>query len=120
MVMMQIDDAQVISTSPETLVRLKDGVLTTFPLAGTRPRGRDEREDKALEEELLADEKELAEHDMLVDLARNDLGKISRYDSVRVTKYRMVLRYSRVMHIASEVESLISGGKEAGVKNDPG
>src|SRR5690606_31499754 len=90
MVMMQIDDAQVISTSPETLVRLKDGVLTTFPLAGTRPRGRDEREDKALEEELLADEKELAEHDMLVDLARNDLGKISRYDSVRVTKYRMV------------------------------
>ncbi len=113
MVMMQIDDAQVISTSPETLVRLKDGVLTTFPLAGTRPRGRDEREDKALEEELLADEKELAEHDMLVDLARNDLGKISRYDSVRVTKYRMVLRYSRVMHIASEVESLISGGKDA-------
>jgi len=113
MVMMQIDDIQLISTSPETLVRLKDGVLTTFPLAGTRPRGKDSGEDKALEEELLADEKELAEHDMLVDLARNDLGRISKYNSVHVTNYKMILRYSRVMHIASEVESLIRDDKDA-------
>jgi len=113
MVMMQIDDVQVISTSPETLVRLKDGVLTTFPIAGTRPRGKDDREDKALEEELLADEKELAEHDMLVDLARNDLGRISKYNSVHVTNYKMILRYSRVMHIASEVEGLIRDDRDA-------
>ena len=113
MVMMQIDDIQLISTSPETLVRLKDGVLTTFPLAGTRPRGKDSHEDKALEEELLDDEKELAEHDMLVDLARNDLGRISKYNSVHVINYKMILRYSRVMHIASEVESLIRDGKDA-------
>lgn len=113
MVMMQIDDIQLISTSPETLVRLKDGVLTTFPLAGTRPRGKDSHEDKALEEELLDDEKELAEHDMLVDLARNDLGRISKYNSVHVINYKMILRYSRVMHIASEVESLIRDDKDA-------
>jgi len=113
MVMMQIDDIQLISTSPETLVRLKNGVLTTFPIAGTRPRGKDTCEDKKLEEELLADEKELAEHDMLVDLARNDLGRISKYNSVHVINYKMILRYSRVMHIASEVESLIRDDKDA-------
>jgi anthranilate synthase component 1 len=113
MVMMQIDDVQLISTSPETLVRLKDVVLSTFPLAGTRPRGKDRNEDKALEEELLADEKELAEHDMLVDLARNDLGRISKYSSVHVTNYKMILRYSRVMHIASEVESRIRDDRDA-------
>ena len=72
------DDIEVAGASPETLVKLEDGILHTFPLAGTRPRGETEQEDKALERELLADEKELAEHNMLVDLGRNDLGKISR------------------------------------------
>ena len=96
-------DVEVAGASPETLVKLEDGVLHTFPLAGTRPRGKTEAEDKALEEELLADEKELAEHNMLVDLGRNDLGKISKYGSVQVEKLRSVERYSHVMHIGSTV-----------------
>lgn len=113
MVFMQNDDVQLISTSPETLVRLKDGVLTTFPIAGSRPRGRNKEEDDALERELLADEKELAEHNMLVDLGRNDLGKISEYGSVKVTDYKRIQRYSRIMHITSEVEGRIKEGKDA-------
>ncbi|HEY8443471.1 MAG TPA: anthranilate synthase component I [Clostridia bacterium] len=113
MVFMQCDDLQLISTSPETLVRLQNGVLTTFPIAGSRPRGKDSEEDKALEKELLADEKELAEHDMLVDLARNDLGKISKFSSVRVSSYKSIHRYSKVMHITSEVESKIKDDKDA-------
>ena len=80
------DDMEVAGASPETLVKLEDGVLHTFPLAGTRPRGKTDEEDQALESELLADEKELAEHNMLVDLGRNDLGKISRFGSVKVEK----------------------------------
>lgn len=86
-------DMEVAGASPETLVKLEDGVLRTFPLAGTRPRGRDEAEDKRLEEELLADPKELAEHNMLVDLGRNDLGKISSFGSVTVEKYHSIERY---------------------------
>lgn len=89
--------------SPETLVKLEDGVLHTFPLAGTRPRGRTDTEDKALEAELLADEKELAEHNMLVDLGRNDLGKVSRFGTVEVEKLHSIERYSHVMHIGSTV-----------------
>ena len=77
-------DVEVAGASPETLVKLESGVLHTFPLAGTRPRGKTVEEDKALEKELLADEKELAEHNMLVDLGRNDLGKISRFGTVQV------------------------------------
>ena len=96
-------DVEVAGASPETLVKLEDGVLHTFPLAGTRPRGKTEAKDKALEEELLADEKELAEHNMLVDLGRNDLGKISKFGSVQVEKLRSVERYSHVMHIGSTV-----------------
>ena len=96
-------DVEVAGASPETLVKPEDGVLHTFPLAGTRPRGKTEAKDKALEEELLADEKELAEHNMLVDLGRNDLGKISKYGSVQVEKLRSVERYSHVMHIGSTV-----------------
>ena len=113
MVFMQKDDVQLISTSPETLVRLQNGRLTTLPIAGSRPRGKDSEEDRALEMELLEDEKELAEHNMLVDLARNDLGRISKYSSVRVTNYKMIQRYSKIMHITSEVESLIEDGKDA-------
>lgn len=79
-------DVEVAGASPETLVKLENSVLHTFPLAGTRPRGKTDEEDKALEMELLADEKELAEHNMLVDLGRNDLGKISKFGTVQVEK----------------------------------
>ena len=96
-------DVEVAGASPETLVKLEDGILHTFPLAGTRPRGKSEKEDKELEAELLADEKELAEHNMLVDLGRNDLGKISKFGSVVVEKFHSIERYSHVMHIGSTV-----------------
>ena len=108
MVYMHIDDLEVMSTSPETLVRLQKGRLATFPVAGSRPRGKTDEEDTALENDLLADEKELSEHNMLVDLARNDLGKISKISSVEVMDYMMIHRYSKIMHIASRVESDIS------------
>lgn len=100
-------DVEVAGASPETLVKLENGVLHTFPLAGTRPRGSTDEEDRALEEELLSDEKELAEHNMLVDLGRNDLGKISKFGSVSVEKYHCVERYSHVMHIGSTVRGEI-------------
>lgn len=100
-------DLEVAGASPETLVKLENGTLHTFPLAGTRPRGRDETEDKALEKELLTDEKELAEHNMLVDLGRNDLGKISRFGTVKVEKLHSVERFSHVMHIGSSVSGKI-------------
>lgn len=105
MVYMHIDDLEIISTSPETLVRLQKGRLATFPVAGSRPRGTTDEADRALEKELLADEKELSEHNMLVDLARNDLGRISNIGPVEVMDYMMIHRYSRIMHIASRVES---------------
>lgn len=97
------DDLEIAGASPETLVKVTDGEVRTFPLAGTRPRGKTPREDLDLERELLADEKELAEHNMLVDLGRNDLGKISRFGTVSVDKYLLVERFSHVMHIGSEV-----------------
>lgn len=100
-------DVEVAGASPETLVKLEDGVIHTFPLAGTRPRGKTEAEDKALEEGLLADKKELAEHNMLVDLGRNDLGKISRFGTVEVEKLHSIERYSHVMHIGSTVRGEI-------------
>ncbi|MCI7739034.1 MAG: anthranilate synthase component I [Lachnospiraceae bacterium] len=105
MVYMNIDGEEIMSTSPETLVRLDRGRLTTFPVAGSRPRGKTKEEDLALERELLADEKELSEHNMLVDLGRNDLGRISDFNSVEVTEYMMIHRYSKIMHICSQVES---------------
>ncbi len=100
-------DVEIAGASPETLVKLENGVLHTFPLAGTRPRGKTEAEDKALERELLADEKELAEHNMLVDLGRNDLGRISRFGTVSVEKLRSIERFSHVMHIGSTVRGEI-------------
>lgn len=100
-------DVEVAGASPETLVKLENGVLHTFPLAGTRPRGATDEEDKALEKELLADEKELAEHNMLVDLGRNDLGKISKFGTVEVEKLHSIERYSHVMHIGSTVRGEI-------------
>lgn len=110
MVYMNIGGQEIMSTSPETLVRLDRGRLVTFPVAGSRPRGKTPEEDLALERELLADEKELAEHNMLVDLGRNDLGKISVFDSVKVTGYQMIHRYSRIMHICSQVEGDLRPG----------
>ncbi len=100
-------DVEIAGASPETLVKLENGILHTFPLAGTRPRGRTEAEDQALERELLADEKELAEHNMLVDLGRNDLGKISKFGTVQVEKLHSIERYSHVMHIGSTVRGEI-------------
>lgn len=101
------DDLEIAGASPETLVKLEDGVLHTFPLAGTRPRGRTNEEDRYLEEELLHDEKELAEHNMLVDLGRNDLGKISDFGTVRVEEHLSIERFSHVMHIGSTVRGEI-------------
>lgn len=106
-------DMEVAGASPETLVKLENGELDTFPLAGTRPRGKTLEEDKALEEKLLADEKELAEHNMLVDLGRNDLGKISKFGTVEVEKYHSIQRYSHVMHIGSTVRGEIRDDKDA-------
>lgn len=106
-------DVEVAGASPETLVKLENGVLHTFPLAGTRPRGKTEAEDRALESELLADEKELAEHNMLVDLGRNDLGKVSKFGSVAVETLHSIERYSHVMHIGSTVQGEIREGLDA-------
>ena len=106
-------DVEVAGASPETLVKLENGVLHTFPLAGTRPRGKMDEEDRAFEAELLADEKELAEHNMLVDLGRNDLGKISKFGSVQVEKLHSIERFSHVMHIGSTVRGEIADGYDA-------
>ena len=106
-------DVEVAGAFPEILVKLENGVLHTFPLAGTRPRGKTEQEDIALERELLADEKELAEHNMLVDLGRNDLGKISKFGTVSVEKLHSIERYSHVMHIGSTVRGEIRDDKDA-------
>ena len=107
------DDIEIAGASPETLVKLDQGKLSTFPLAGTRPRGKDREEDLALEAELLKDEKELAEHNMLVDLGRNDIGKISKIGTVQVEKYLYVERYSCVMHLGSTVIGQIRDDKDA-------
>ena len=111
---MQIKDMQIAGTSPETMVKLTNGKLMTFPVAGTRQRGKSIEEDQALEKELLADEKECAEHNMLVDLARNDLGRISEYGSVKVVDYMAIHRFSKVMHIASTVVGDLAKGKTCG------
>ncbi len=107
------DDIEIAGASPETLVKLTDETLYTFPLAGTRKRGETQEEDKKLEEELLADPKELAEHNMLVDLGRNDLGKISKFGTVEVEKYMSIERFSHVMHIGSTVRGTIREDKTA-------
>lgn len=106
-------DVEVAGASPETLVKLENGILHTFPLAGTRPRGKTDAEDIALEQELLEDEKELAEHNMLVDLGRNDLGKISKFGTVEVEKLHSIERFSHVMHIGSTVRGEIRDDKDA-------
>ena len=106
-------DGEIAGASPETLVKLEKGKLYTYPLAGTRRRGETPEEDAELERELLADEKERAEHNMLVDLGRNDIGKISRIGTVKVEKYMQIERYSHVMHIGSTVSGTIRADKDA-------
>jgi anthranilate synthase component 1 len=101
---LELDGLTLVGTSPEVLVRVEDGTVTVRPIAGTRPRGKSAEEDRALAEDLLADEKELAEHRMLVDLGRNDVGRVARYGSVIVPDLMVVERYSHVMHMVSQVE----------------
>ena len=110
MYFVDLDDFQIVSSSPEILARLDHGEVTVRPLAGTRRRGADESEDLALEEELLADPKEIAEHLMLIDLGRNDIGKVCQTGSVEVSEMMVVERYAHVMHIASNVRGKIASG----------
>lgn len=104
------DDLEIAGASPETLVSKDGEYITTFPIAGTRPRGKTMEEDDALAKELEADEKECAEHNMLVDLGRNDIGRVSRFHSVKVLEYKKILRFSHVMHLASAVVGKIKEG----------
>lgn len=113
MVFFDMGDHHVVSASPEILARVENGKITVRPLAGTRKRGATEAEDLALEKDLLADAKEIAEHLMLIDLSRNDSGRVSRTGSVTVPRKMFVERYSHVMHIASIVESEMSDDKTA-------
>lgn len=113
MVYMRLDGMEIACSSPETLVSLRGGEVNSFPLAGTCPRGKTAEEDAALTGALLSDEKELAEHDMLVDLARNDVGKVSRFGSVRVREYRQIKAFSHVSHISSNVAGELAEGLDA-------
>ncbi len=108
-----LGDFSLVGSSPEILVRLRDGKITNRPLAGTRKRGANAAEDKALTEELLADQKDRAEHLMLVDLGRNDVGRVSKQGTVKVTEMMTVEYYSHVMHISSNVEGELAEGKDA-------
>ena len=110
---MDLGNHHIVSSSPEILARLDHGEVTVRPLAGTRRRGRDDEEDLALEKELLADEKEKAEHLMLIDLARNDIGRVCQFGSVTVPDYMIIERYSHVMHIVSQVEGKIASDRNA-------
>ena len=107
---LNFDGTVIIGSSPEMLIRVEDGVIQTCPIAGTRPRGRSRAEDAALEKELLNDEKEKAEHVMLVDLGRNDLGRVCDYDSIRVNGFMQIEHYSHVMHIVSSVSGHLRPG----------
>jgi anthranilate synthase component 1 len=110
---LELGDMSIAGASPETLVRLEDGQVTVRPLAGTRPRGETEERDLDLERELLADPKERAEHVMLVDLGRNDVGRVAKIGSVRVPVQMSIERYSHVMHLVSEVHGELAEGKDA-------
>jgi len=110
---LDLDDFQVVGSSPEILVRLEDDTVTVRPIAGTRPRGKTEEEDLALEKDLLADPKELAEHLMLIDLGRNDTGRVAEMGSVQLTDKMIIERYSHVMHIVSNVIGRIKKGLTA-------
>jgi anthranilate synthase component 1 len=107
------EKVEIAGSAPETLISVHDGIVSTFPLAGTRKRGATPEEDLRLEKELLADDKERAEHNMLVDLGRNDIGKVSEIGSVKVSKYMDILRFSHVMHLGSEVSGKLKKGLTA-------
>ena len=107
MIFMDTEELQIAGASPETLVKKEGDTLQTFPIAGTRPRGKSLKEDYQIEDDLKHDEKELAEHNMLVDLGRNDIGRIAKFGSVEVSKYQYVLKFSHVMHITSTVNGII-------------
>lgn len=109
---LKFGDTKVIGASPEILVRLQGRTATVRPIAGTRPRGRTHAEDLALEKELLTDKKELAEHIMLVDLGRNDLGRVCLPKTVRTNELKVIERYSHVMHIVSNVEGTLLDHKD--------
>src|SRR6266853_1330840 len=108
-----LDDFALVGSSPEVLVRVENGEVTVRPIAGTRPRGRTREEDETLAKQLLADEKERAEHMMLVDLGRNDVGRVARFGSVRVTDLLTIERYSHVQHLVSEVRGQLRDGYDA-------
>jgi len=110
---LQLDGLELVGSSPEMMVRVADGKLTVRPIAGTRPRGRTEAEDQALADELINDEKERAEHVMLVDLGRNDVGRLAEYGSVEVTDLMVIEKYSHVFHIVSQVEGRLPAGASA-------
>jgi anthranilate synthase component 1 len=110
---LQLDDLTMIGSSPEVMVRLEQNDVELRPIAGTRQRGKTEQEDRALSDELLSDEKERAEHVMLVDLGRNDLGRIAETGSVQVNQYMVVEKYSHVMHLVSNVRAQLAKGKDA-------
>ena len=110
MYFLKMPDATIVGSSPEMLVKIRDREIEYRPIAGTRPRGKDEAEDDALAEELLADEKERAEHIMLVDLGRNDLGRVSKYGTVRVEDLMFIERYSHVMHLVSSLKGELARG----------
>jgi anthranilate synthase component 1 len=110
---LQLGDSYIVGASPEMLVRVEDGIVETHPIAGTMPRGRDPDEDVEIERKLLADEKERAEHVMLVDLARNDIGRVSRAGTVRVRELMRVDRFSHVMHLTSVVDGELAPGLDA-------
>lgn len=110
---MDLDDFQIVGSSPEILVRLEDNIVTVRPIAGTRPRGNSEKEDLDLERELLADPKELAEHLMLIDLGRNDVGRVAQTGTVTVTDKMIIERYSHVMHIVSNVTGTLKNDYSA-------
>lgn len=107
---LDMNDIQICGASPETLILLKNGRLTTFPIAGTCPRGNSDKEDNNLISELFKNEKELAEHNMLVDLGRNDLGKISKFNTVKIENYQKAVKFSHVIHITSELSGILKDG----------
>jgi anthranilate synthase component 1 len=110
---LKMDDLILIGSSPEVMVRKEEDTMELRPIAGTRPRGKTEQEDRALSDELLSDEKERAEHVMLVDLGRNDLGRVAQTGSVQVNQYMVVEKYSHVMHLVSNVRAQLAKGKDA-------
>jgi len=110
---LQLDGLELVGSSPEMMVRVADGKVTVRPIAGTRPRGRTEAEDRALADELINDEKERAEHVMLVDLGRNDVGRLAQYGTVEVTDLMVIEQYSHVFHIVSQVEGRLPEGASA-------